>query len=486
MTDAVPTRVADIVEAVTHGRLSAREVVESCLTRIAEGNEGIGAFVTVDREGALARADEVDRRVREAGGELPLAGVPIGVKDNILTRDLRTTAGSRILENLVPPHSATVVERLETAGAVVVGKTNLDEFAMGSTTDTSIFGPTRNPVDRDRTAGGSSGGSAAAVGADLVPAALGSDTGGSIRQPAAFTGVVGLKPTYGRVSRYGLIAFGSSLDQIGPFGRSIDDVERVFSAIAGHDPKDSTSSREPVRGAVLPERPVRALKGLRVGWPAEYFSEGLDRGVAEILGAVRDRMASAGAEIVDLSLPHTGYAIAAYYVIAPAEASSNLSRYDGIRYGRQAADADTLDDLYLRTRSEGFGDEVKRRILLGTFVLSSGYYDAYYLQAQRVRRRITEDFERAFESVDVLLTPTTPTPAFRLDEKPSDPLSLYLADVYTVAPSLAGVPALSVPAANAPGGLPVGAQLIAPWFREDRLLAVGAGLESLGTMGTGA
>jgi aspartyl-tRNA(Asn)/glutamyl-tRNA(Gln) amidotransferase subunit A len=481
MTDAVPTRVADIVEAVTGGSLSARDVVESCLTRIAEGNEGIQAFVTVDAKGALARADAVNRRIRETGDTLPLAGVPIGVKDNILTRGLRTTAGSRILENLVPPHSATVVERIEAAGAVVVGKTNLDEFAMGSTTDTSIFGPTRNPVDPERTAGGSSGGSAAAVGAGLVPVSLGSDTGGSIRQPAAFTGVVGLKPTYGRVSRYGLVAFGSSLDQIGPFGRCIDDVTRVFSAIAGHDPRDSTSSRAPLPESVPPLPPVQVLDGLRVGWPSEYFSEGLDPGVAGVLGAVRDRMASAGAEIVDVSLPHTGYAIAAYYVIAPAEASSNLSRYDGIRYGRPAAEADTLDDLYLRTRSEGFGDEVKRRILLGTFVLSSGYYDAYYLQAQRVRRRIRDDFERAFEAVDILLTPTTPTPAFRLAEKPTDPLSLYLADVYTVAPSLAGVPALSVPAGNAPGGLPVGAQLIAPWFREDRLLAAGAALETMGT-----
>jgi len=483
MTDAGRAPVAELVEMVVRGRLSARDVVESCLARISENDGEIRAFVTVEAEKALARADEVDRRIREDEGSLPLAGVPVAVKDNILTRGLRTTAGSRILENLVPPHSATVVERLEAAGAVVVGKTNLDEFAMGSTTDTSIFGPTRNPVDTDRTAGGSSGGSAAAVGAGLVPAALGSDTGGSIRQPAAFTGTVGLKPTYGRVSRYGLVAFGSSLDQIGPFGRCVDDVARVFAVIAGHDPRDSTSSREPVPELGPPSEPVNALEGLRVGWPTEYFAKGLDPGVAEALSAVREHMTSVGAEIVELSLPHTEYAIAAYYVIAPAEASSNLSRYDGIRYGRRATHADTLDSLYLRTRSEGFGDEVKRRILLGTFVLSSGYFDAYYLQAQRVRRRIRDDFERAFEAVDVLLTPTTPTPAFRLDEKPSDPLSLYLADVYTVAPSLAGVPALSLPAGEAPGGLPVGAQLIAPWFREDRLLAVGAGLEAIGVGG---
>jgi len=479
MTRAHGTGVARIAESVSSQERSARDVVESCLKAISELDGDLNAFVTVDAEGALARADEVDRRIREDDPLLTLAGVPLGVKDNILTRGIRTTAGSRILENLVPPHSATVIERLEAAGAVVVGKTNLDEFAMGSTTDTSIFGATRNPVDRDRTTGGSSGGSAAAVGAGLVPAALGSDTGGSIRQPAAFTGTVGLKPTYGRVSRYGLVAFGSSLDQIGPFGRSVDDVARIFDVIAGHDPKDSTSAREPVPASIVPPG-TEALRGLRVGWPAEYFPPGLDPGIERSLASLRDDMASAGAEIVEISLPHTEYAIAAYYVIAPAEASSNLSRYDGIRYGRRADGAESLDEVYLKSRSEGFGDEVKRRILLGTFVLSSGYFDAYYLQAQRVRRRIRDDFERAFERVDVLLTPTTPTPPFRLDEKPSDPLSLYLADIYTVATSLAGIPALSLPLGG--GDLPVGAQLIAPWFREDRLFGVGAALEQGGML----
>lgn len=480
MTHSEYEGVGRIAESVANGDRSARDVVESCLEAISEGDGDINAFVTVDTEGALSRADDVDRRVRAGDSLLSLAGVPVAVKDNILTRGIRTTAGSRILENLVPPHSATVVDRLEAAGAIVVGKTNLDEFAMGSTTDTSIFGPTRNPVDRERTTGGSSGGSAAAVGAGMVPAALGSDTGGSIRQPAAFTGTVGLKPTYGRVSRYGLVAFGSSLDQIGPFGRSVDDVARIFEVIAGHDPRDSTSAREPVPGAAGSPGPD-GLRGIRVGWPVEYFPDGLDPEIERALGKLRDDMRSAGAEIVDVSLPHTEYAIAAYYVIAPAEASSNLSRYDGIRYGRRAADAESLEDIYLRTRSEGFGDEVKRRILLGTFVLSSGYFDAYYLQAQRVRRRIRDDFERAFERVDLLLTPTTPTPPFRLDEKPSDPLSVYLADVYTVGTSLAGVPALSLPTRG--GGLPVGAQLIAPWFREDRLLGIGAALEEAGMVG---
>ena len=462
---------SDIRAAVAAGRVSAVEVCRAALDRIAREDPPLHAFLHVDAEGALARAAQLDRE-RPAGASL--LGVPIALKDNLCTAGVPTTAASRLLERYVPPYSAHVVERLERAGAVIVGKTNCDEFAMGSSTEHSAFGPTRNPWAPDRTPGGSSGGSAVAVAAGMVPLALGSDTGGSIRQPAALCGVLGLKPTYGRVSRYGLIAFGSSLVQIGPFARSAGDLAATLGVIAGHDPRDSTSAETPVPdyAAAL----TGDVRGLRIGVPRALVAEGVEPGVRAAFDASLDALRDAGASLIDVELPHAALAIPVYYLVANAEASSNLARYDGVRYGARA-DAATLHDVYYRTRAR-FGAEVKRRIMIGTFVLSAGYYDAYYLKAHQVRARIRGDYDRAFERVDLVAMPTSPTAAFRLGERTDDPLQMYLADVFTVSANLAGLPAISIPCGLTDAQLPVGLQLIGKPLDEATLFRVGAAYQA--------
>lgn len=451
------------------GELTAEAIVQAHLERIRAVDGRVHAFLHVDEDGALARAREEDQWSREERARRPLSGVPVALKDNLVTTAMPTTAGSHILGSFRSPYNATVVDKLVEAGAIVIGKTNLDEFAMGSSTEHSAFGPTGNPWDLERVPGGSSGGSAAAVAAMMVPMALGSDTGGSIRQPASYCGVVGFKPTYGRVSRYGLIAFASSLDQIGPFTRTVADSRRLYAVIQGGDPHDATSLVD------APEMPLTESAKLRIGLPREYYGEGIDPAVRAVVDEALELLRSAGHELVEISLPHTEYAIATYYLIAPAEASSNLSRYDGVRYGMRAEGRDLLG-MYEATRDEGFGGEVKRRILLGTHALSAGYYDAYYLTAQKVRTRIREDFERAFQSVDVIVTPTTPDRAFTLGAKSDDPLTMYLSDIFTVTANLAGVPAVSIPAGLA-DGLPVGLQWIAPALHDQALLAAAETLE---------
>ncbi|HEY9506437.1 MAG TPA: Asp-tRNA(Asn)/Glu-tRNA(Gln) amidotransferase subunit GatA [Gemmatimonadales bacterium] len=414
-------------------------------------------------------------RVDAASSSGPLAGMPIAVKDNIVTIEQPTTCASRILEGYRSPYDATAIARLRTAGAMVAAKTNMDEFAMGSSTEHSAFGRVRNPVDPGRVPGGSSGGSAALVAAGVVPAALGSETGGSVRQPASFCGVVGLKPSYGRVSRYGLVAFGSSLDCISVFGRTVEDAGRVLSVMSGHDPLDATTLDRPPMAV---PRPLANLQGLRIGLPREYYPADLHPGVTAALRRTRDALEELGAEVREVSLPHSPYAVPTYYIVAPAEAAANLARYDGVRYGpRRVGPGGDINALYQATRGEGFGAEVRRRILVGTYVLSAGYYDAYYRKAQRVRALIAEDFRKVFQSgVDLLLTPTTPTPAFKAGEKTEDPVAMYLADIFVSAISLAGLPAVSLPAGRSEG-LPVGAQLIAPYFEEERLLAAAAAIE---------
>ena len=470
--------IAELRKRLEGGELTTVELVSRTLNAIEASETGerrLNAFLSLRRELALMEAEAADWE-REEGIELgPLAGIPVAVKDNIAVAEGPTTAGSRILEGFVPPYDAGAVARLKHAGAIIVGKTNLDEFAMGSSTENSAFGPTRNPHDLEHVPGGSSGGSAAAVAAGYVPGALGSDTGGSIRQPAAFCGVVGVKPTYGRVSRYGLVAFASSLDQIGPLASSVEDAALLLSAISGHDPLDSTSARRPVPD--YRHNLQRPLHGLRVGVPREYFAEGLDPQVREICERALERLRRAGVQVRDVRLPHTGEGIAAYYIVATAEASSNLARYDGVRYGHRAEDARDLLEMYVRTRHEGFGPEVRRRIMLGTYVLSAGYYEAYYRKGCQVRALIAADFERAFEECHCLLTPTTPTTAFRLGEKVDDPLSMYLADVFTVGVNLGGLPAVSVPAGTV-NGLPVGVQLIGGPWTEERLLNVAWHIEN--------
>jgi aspartyl-tRNA(Asn)/glutamyl-tRNA(Gln) amidotransferase subunit A len=459
-------------DAIRRGELSAAEATETCLAAIERTDAKVRAFLSTDAAAARRRAQEIDRRLK--AGETPglLAGVPVAVKDNMCTADGRpTTCASRILEGWKAPYNAHVVERLLAEGAVIIGKTNLDEFAMGSSTENSGFEATRNPWDLERVPGGSSGGSAAAVAARMVPVALGSDTGGSIRQPAALCGVVGLKPTYGRVSRYGLVAFASSLDQIGPFGRTVEDAALVLQATAGHDPRDSTSVAEPVPDYLA--RLEEPLDPLRIGVPKEFFGEGLD---PEVEGAVREALGvyeRLGATLVELSLPYaTDYAIAAYYIVATSEASSNLARYDGVHYGYRSSDHADMIDMYMRTRAQGFGDEVKRRIMLGTYALSAGYYDAYYKKAAKVRRLVREDYETAFREVDVVVGPTTPTAAFRLGEKTDDPMTMYLCDVYTVSCSLAAIAGISVPCGFTKAGLPVGLQILGNVFSEEKLLRV--------------
>lgn len=448
-------------QLLSEGSVTAEELVEDTLRRIEETDPEIRAFLRV--EASSARAAARTRTLRDG----PLAGVPWAAKDNLCVEGIETTCASRILEGYVPPYTATAVSRLADSGAVLVGKLNLDEFAMGSSTENSAYFATRNPWDKDRVPGGSSGGSAAAVASGMVPFALGSDTGGSIRQPAAFCGVVGLKPTYGLVSRFGLVAFASSLDQIGPLTRTVEDAALVLQAIAGRDPRDSTSAavEVPDYSAAL----EGGVRGFRIGVAREYFSPAMDAGVREAVMKAVGALEGLGAHVSEISLPHTEYALATYYLIAPAEASSNLARYDGVRYGFRADRPENLLDMYRKTRSEGFGREVKRRILIGTYALSSGYYDAYYKRAQQVRTLIRKDFEEAFSRVDVIAAPTAPTTAFRFGEKTDDPLTMYLSDVCTIPANLAGLPAISVPCGLS-DGLPVGLQLIGPGFGEATLL----------------
>jgi len=455
-----------ISDAVRSGQVTAREVAAAALQRIEALDAKLGAFLTVEPERVLARADEIDRTIRER--DYPLAGVPVAVKDNICTRNLRTTCGSRILRNYLPPYNATAVERLELAGAIIIGKANCDEFAMGSSTENSAFHVARNPYDPERVSGGSSGGSAVAVAAGMATLALGSETGGSVRQPASFCNVLGLKPTYGRISRYGLVAFASSLDCVALIGNNPRDIALLLGVLAGRDARDSTSSPVPVPDyAAELNKPVR---GLKLGIPREFFGEGLDPEVKLAIEAAIGNAHSLGCELIDVSLPNTRYAIADYYIIAPAEASSNLARYDGVRYGERVSAPKDLSDMYKRTRSDGFGAEVKRRIMIGTYALSSGYYEAYYGRAMKVRTLIKRDYDRAFEKVDALISPVSPTAAFRIGEKISDPLSMYLSDIYTVTANLAGIPALSLPCGFTSAALPVGLQVLANQFQEAVLL----------------
>ena len=438
---------------------------------------GINSFLALSRERALAQAGRIDALLAKGEPLPPLAGVPIAIKDVLTVTGSPATAGSRILKGYLPPYDATAVTRLEAAGAVVLGKLNCDEFAMGSSNENSAYGPVRNPRALDRVPGGSSGGSAAAVAAGFAAATLGTDTGGSIRQPAAFCGVVGVLPTYGRISRYGLIAFASSLDHVGPFTANVKDAATVMGVLAGKDPLDATSSERPVDDYVAAlDKPVA---GLRVGVPEEYFGEGLDVEIRASIETVLDGLKESGCTIVPISLPHTRYAVPTYYVVATAEASSNLSRFDGVRFGLRAAGASTLSAMFKETRDEGFGAEVKRRILLGTYALSAGYYDAYYLKAQQVRTLLTRDFLAAFERCDVLVAPVTPTPPFKLGEKIDDPVSMYLADIYSVAASLAGICGMSVPCGETAGGLPIGVQIMARHFDESTMLRVGLAVEQL-------
>jgi len=459
-----------LAEGMGRGEYGAVELARAALEQIARLDSGLGCFITVTGETALAQAAAVDR-ARARGEGLPLlAGIPMALKDNLCTRGIATTCASRILEGYSPPYDATAWTRLRVAGAVLVGKTNMDEFAMGSSTENSAFGTTANPWDGDRVPGGSSGGSAAAVAAGEVVYALGSDTGGSVRQPAALTGVVGLKPTYGRVSRHGLIAFASSLDQIGPIARTVADCAVILQAIAGSDPLDATSA--PAEVPDYRARLAAGVRGLRIGVPREYFGPGVVPGVGDRVREALEVLAGLGAAVEECSLPHTEYGLAAYYLLAPAEASSNLARYDGIRYGRRAGGHHALRDLYCATRGEGFGPEVKRRIMLGTYALSSGYYDAYYLKAQKVRTLVSRDFHAAFECFDLLAAPTSPDVAFRRGECAGDPLKLYMADALTIPANLAGLPAISVPCGFS-RGLPVGLQLIGRAFDEGTLLRAG-------------
>ena len=460
--------LAEIARALTDKQFSAEELTRSLLARIQQLDPQLNSFITVTEERALDQAKAADAR-RANGENGALLGAPIGHKDLFCTQGIRTSCGSKILDNFQAPYDATVVERLAAAGAVSLGKLNMDEFAMGSANESSYYGAVKNPWDTSRVPGGSSGGSAAAVAARLLPAATGSDTGGSIRQPAALTNLTGLKPTYGRVSRWGMIAYASSLDQGGPIARTAEDCALMLGAMAGFDPKDSTSVDQPLDdylGAL-----TKPLTGLRVGLPKEYFGDGLDSKIADAVMVAVEELKKLGATVKEISLPNMQHAIPSYYVIAPAEASSNLSRFDGVRFGYRCENPVDLTDLYKRSRAEGFGDEVRRRIMVGTYALSAGYYDAYYLKAQKIRRLIKNDFVSAFDEVDVILGPTTPNLAWKLGEKNNDPVSAYLEDIYTITANLAGIPGLSMPAGFI-DGLPVGVQLLAPYFQESRLLNV--------------
>lgn len=466
MLDKTLTQLA---AGLARGDFSSVELTQAYLARIRSHNADLNAYITITDDLALAQAAVADER-RAAGNAGPLTGLPIAHKDIFCTRGVKTSCGSRMLDSFIAPYESTVTERLAGAGAVMLGKTNLDEFAMGSSTESSYYGPTRNPWNRDTVPGGSSGGSAAAVSARLAAAATGTDTGGSIRQPAAFTGITGLKPTYGRVSRWGMIAYGSSLDCGGPMAQTAEDAALMLNAIAGFDPKDSTSMDRPVDD--YQARLREPLTGLRIGLPGEYFGEGLSDGIRTAVMTAVSELEKLGATIVDISLPRTELSIPAYYIIAPAEASTNLSRYDGVRYGYRCKDPVDLEDMYKRSRAEGFGTEVQRRILVGTYALSAGYYDAYYKKAQQLRRLIRDDFQTGFQDVDVILAPTTPSPAWTLGEKSNDPVAMYLEDIYTLSTNLAGLPALALPCGQV-GGLPVGLQLIGNYFEESHLLNIG-------------
>ena len=471
-----PKTLAELRAGITSGTTKATELAASYYERIEKKNPRLNAYLWLTKERALEQAAKVDDAAAK-GDPLPaLAGIPVGIKDVLVMKGAPATAGSKILEGYRPPYDATAVAKLETAGAVLLGKLNCDEFAMGSSNENSAYGPVRNPVDTERVPGGSSGGSAAAVAANLAVATLGSDTGGSIRQPASFCGVVGVLPTYGRVSRYGLIAYASSLDRVGPFAANVRDAATLLSVIAGHDSKDATSSPAPVPDyAAESDNPVA---GLRIGVPAEYFAEGLDPEVRAAIEKGIAALQAAGCAVKPVSLPHTRYAIPVYYLIATAEASANLARFDGVRYGPRSKDSGTLADMYRHSREEGFGAEVKRRILLGTYALSAGYYDAYYLKAQQVRRILAEEYLRAFAEVDAIVTPTAPTPAFKLNEKTGDPLAMYLADIYTVTASLAGICGVTVPCGATKAGLPVGMQVLAVHLNESTAFRVARAVEA--------
>lgn len=474
--------ISQLQQLLRKREVSAVEITRSVFDRIDQVENDIQAFITLNRQDAMARAENADRLLKGNGGG-PLCGIPLALKDVICTKGLKTTCGSKILENFIPPYNATVVEALYGAGAIVVGKNTMDEFAMGSSNENCAYGIPRNPWNREHICGGSSGGSAAAVAADECIAALGSDTGGSIRQPASYCGIVGMKPTYGRVSRFGLVAYGSSLDQIGPLTKNVTDCALLLQVLAGKDQRDSTSVAEPVPDYAAALRD--GLAGMRLGIPREYFGEGLDPEVRQAIDQGIKKLQDAGAEVVEVSLPHTEYGVAAYYVIAPAEASSNLSRFDGVRYGFRDARAESLLEMYRLSRSAGFGPEVKRRIVIGTFALSSGYYDAYYKKASQVRTLIINDYRQAFTHCDALVSPVSPTPAWRLGEKVDDPLSMYLSDVLTIPCNLAGLPGISVPCGFSSGGLPIGLQIQADYFQEEKLLQIAYNLEKhLGISGT--
>ncbi len=474
--------IKEVHQGLVKKEFSALELCKAYLDKIKEKDKEIQAFLIVNEDLAISQAKKIDEMIL-AGREIPiLAGIPCAIKDNILVEDVKCTAGSKILENYIAPYDATVIEKLKKEGVIILGKTNLDEFAMGSSTENSAFFPTKNPIDLKRVPGGSSGGSAAAVAADFSVFALGSDTGGSIRQPASFCGVVGLKPTYGAVSRYGLIAFASSLDQIGPITKTVEDAKIVFEAIKGKDELDSTSVKLNSKFQIPNSKQIQnskfKIQNLRIGIPKEYFVKGMDPEVEKVIKEAIKKYEAMGAKIEEVSLPHTEYALPCYYIIAPSEASANLARYDGIKYGYSAKRVRDLMEIYLKSKEEGFGDEVRRRIMLGTYALSAGYYQAYYLRAQKVRTLIREDFDRAFAKVEAIFTPVSPTPAFKLGEKIDDPLKMYLSDIFTVSVNLAGLPAVSIPVGKA-GNLPVGLQIIGKPFEEEKILEIGRLFEPL-------
>ncbi|MGC9975097.1 MAG: Asp-tRNA(Asn)/Glu-tRNA(Gln) amidotransferase subunit GatA [Syntrophales bacterium] len=472
--------IHELQKLIRSGEATSSDIVKAVFKRIDAVEGRVHAYITLMREYAFEQAAAADRSIRE-GNINALTGIPIALKDIVCTKGFLTTCGSRILYNYIPPYDATVVGKLKQAGAVFTGKTNMDEFAMGSSTETSYFGITKNPWDLDRIPGGSSGGSAAAVAADECIASIGSDTGGSIRQPAALCGVVGMKPTYGRVSRYGLVAFASSLDQIGPLTKDVEDCAIMMNAIAGYDPRESTSV--PMAVPDCTQFLSRGIGGFKVGIPKEYFIEGIDQEVTEAMNRAMKTIEGLGASCVEISLPHTEYCLAVYYIIAPAEASSNLARYDGVKYGFRAEDERALLDMYKKTRSAGFGAEVKRRIMIGTYALSSGYYDAYYKKASQVRALIRKDFEEALKDCNVIMTPTTPTPAFRIGEKMDDPLQMYLSDIFTISTNLAGIPGISVPCGFTRQGLPIGVQFMAGHFEEGKLIQIAAAFEKQTNLG---
>ncbi len=478
-----PKTLAELRAEIVAGTTKAADLAAAYYDRIAAVNPRLNVYLSLTKERALAQAERVDALAAKGDPLPPLAGIPMGIKDVLVMRGAPATAGSRILQGYRPPYDATAVARLDAAGAVLLGKLNCDEFAMGSSNENSAYGPVRNPVDPERVPGGSSGGSAAAVAANMAVATLGSDTGGSIRQPASFCGVVGVLPTWGRVSRYGLIAFASSLDRVGPFAANVRDAATLLGVIAGHDPMDATSSGAPVEDYAAESD--KLVEGLRIGVPREYFAEGLDPEVGAAIDSGISTLLRAGCVIKPVSLPHTRYAVPVYYLIATAEASANLARFDGVRYGYRSPESETLSAMYSHSRDEGFGVEVKRRILLGTYALSAGYYDAYYLKAQQVRRILAEEYLRAFVEVDAMVTPTAPMPAFKLGEMTDDPLAMYLADIYTVTASLAGICGVTVPCGTTKAGLPVGMQVLAAHLNEGTAFRVARAVEAAGTKGLG-